>query len=318
MKAILQQLDFELERFRTKAENIETFFIGGGTPSTVSPELYAPFFKKIAPYLAKDAEITTEANPNSATQKWLEGMRQLGVNRVSFGVQSFHEEKLRLLGRNHHAKEAIEAPFHAKEAGFENISIDLIYGTQIDTKELLAEDLKTAFTLPLNHLSAYSLTIEEGTKFLETPEVSQDDENLAYWFTKQIKKRFLQYEISNFGTYQSRHNLGYWKYKDYIGIGSGAVGFLKEKRFYPSGSIEHYIENPLRIEEEQLTPEAIKSEKILLGLRSIVGVESKLLSDEEKTRAKYLIEEGKLNLQGSRFYNPNFFLSDEIALYLLG
>jgi oxygen-independent coproporphyrinogen-3 oxidase len=318
MKAILQQLDFELERFQAKAESIETFFIGGGTPSTISPELFAPFFEKLAPYLAKDAEITTEANPNSATQKWLEGMRQLGVNRISFGVQSFHEEKLKLLGRNHHAKQAIEAPCNAKEAGFENISIDLIYGTHIDTKALLAEDLRTAFTLPLNHLSAYSLTIEEGTKFLDTPEVSQDDENLAYWFTKEIKKRFLQYEISNFGTYQSKHNLGYWKYKDYIGIGSGAVGFLENRRFYPSNSIEHYIDNPLGIEEEHLTPEAIKSEKVLLGLRSIVGIEKKLLSGEEETRAKYLIEEGKLYLKDSKFYNPNFFLSDEIALYLLG
>ena len=318
MQAILQQLDFELERFKAPLKSIETLFIGGGTPSTVSPELFAPFFEKLSPYLTDDAEITTEANPNSATLKWLQGMYQLGVNRVSFGVQSFNEEKLKLLGRNHSAKQALEAPHNAKEAGFENISVDLIYGTHIDTKILLKEDLDTAFTLPINHLSAYSLTIEEGTKFLETPEVSRDDENLAYWFTEKIKTRFPQYEISNFGTYQSRHNLGYWQYKDYIGVGSGAVGFLKNQRFYPTPSIESYIHNPLDISHEALDSNAIKSEKVLLGLRSSIGVALDLLDKEEEKRTRYLIEEGKLTLSENRLYNPNFFLSDEIALYLLG
>jgi len=318
MKAILQQLDFELERFQAAPESIETLFIGGGTPSTVSAELYAPFFEKIKPFLRNDAEITTEANPNSATPKWLREMHTLGVNRVSFGVQSFHEEKLRLLGRNHNSTQAIEAPFHAKEAGIENISIDLIYGTQIDTKTLLYEDLQQAFNLPINHLSAYSLTIEEGTKFLETPEVSRDDENLAYWFTQKIQTKLPQYEISNFGTYQSRHNLGYWEYKNYMGIGSGAVGFLTNKRFYPANSVEAYIDNPLAIEEELLDTSAIKSEKVLLGLRSKVGVSMDLLDQNEQNRAKDLIEAGKLHVKANRLYNPNYFLSDEIALYLLG
>jgi len=318
MKALLRQLDHELERFGATHKSIETLFIGGGTPSTVTPELYAPFFEKIRPFLADDAEITTEANPNSATQTWLEGMNNLGVNRVSFGVQSFHEVKLKLLGRNHHAAQAIEAPHLAEAAGFENISIDLIYGTEIDTRSLLESDLYTAFSLPINHLSAYSLTIEEGTKFFETPEVSRDDENIAYWFTEQIKARgFIQYEISNFGTYRSQHNLGYWEYKDYIGIGSGAVGFMKNRRFYPTPSVEAYIADPLRIDTERLDTEAIKSEKVLLGLRSCIGVDRKILSHEERKRATILAEEGKLTLHEKRLYNPNFFLSDEIALYLL-
>ncbi len=319
MQAIIKQLDFELERFAATEGSIETLFIGGGTPSTVSPELYVPFFEKISPYLHPNAEITTEANPNSATAAWLEGMYAHGVNRVSFGVQSFDSEKLRLLGRNHSAAQAIEAPHLAKEAGFENISIDLIYGTGIDTEILLQSDLEQAFSLPVNHLSAYSLTIEEGTKFFDTPQVSVDDEDIAYWFTQQIKMRgFDQYEISNFGTYRSRHNLGYWQYKEYMGIGSGAVGFQENRRFYPTPSIEAYITDPLHIDEERLDAEAIKSEKVLLGLRSVVGVEKALLSPAEMARAEDLREAGKLFSEGERLYNPNFFLSDEIALYILG
>ena len=319
MQAVLRQLDFELKRFDVTTESIETLFIGGGTPSTIAPELFAPFFEKITPFLAQNAEITTEANPNSATEKWLKGMHSLGINRVSFGVQSFHEEKLKLLGRNHHAKEAIAAPRTAAEIGFENISIDLIYGTADDTKTVLEEDLDTAFSLPINHLSAYALTIEEGTAFFQTPEVSRDDADIARWFTAQIRARgFAQYEISNFGTYRSRHNLGYWQYKDYIGIGSGAVGFMKNRRFYPLPSVEAYIADPLQISEESLDSEAIKSEKVLLGLRSDVGVEMDILSHEEQQRARLLCNEGKLILHETRLHNLDFFLSDEIALFLLG
>ncbi len=317
MRAILRQLEEELERYDVHTESIETFFIGGGTPSTIKAELYSPFFEKITPYLDPNAEITTEANPNSATQAWLEGMYKLGVNRVSFGVQSFHEQKLKLLGRNHTSNLAIQAPNLAKSCGFENISIDLIYGTHIDTKTLLEEDLKTALTLPINHLSAYSLTIEENTKFFDTPHVSDDDENLAYWFTKQIKTHLPQYEISNFGLYHSKHNLGYWQYKDYIGIGSGAVGFLQNKRFYPSSSIEGYIKNPFDIKEESLDKEAIQSEKVLLGLRSMVGVHMQLLTPQQQSKAHDLIAEKKLILERNTLFNPNYFLADEISLFLL-
>ncbi len=318
MQAIMKQLDFELERFDVTEESIETLFIGGGTPSAVDAALYRPFFEKITPFLSPDAEITTEANPNSATQAWLHEMYRLGANRVSFGVQSFHTEKLKLLGRNHTAKEAQEAPFLAKESGFENISIDLIYGTSFDTKKRVHEDITTAFTLPINHLSAYALTIEEGTKFFQKPEVRQDDENIAFRLAEEIKTHgFRHYEISNFGTYISRHNLGYWQYKDYIGIGSGAVGFLKKRRFYPTANIEAYIHNPLSHTTEQLDHAAIKSEKVLLGLRSIVGVELNILSPDERNRARHLIESDKLSLRNNRLYNNDFFLSDEMALYML-
>ncbi len=317
MQAIMIQLEEEFTRFHVSKNSIETLFIGGGTPSCVDAEAYKPFFDFIAPYLTKDAEITTEANPNSATKNWLEGMFDLGVNRVSFGVQSFNKEKLKFLNRNHTPQDAINAIQNAKEIGYKNISLDLIYGSDIDTKALLSHDIQSAFALPINHISAYSLTIEEGTKFFETPEVAYDDESQAFWLVKEIEKRgFSSYEISNFGTYQSQHNRGYWEYKDYMGIGAGAVGFLKDRRFYTQNDVHAYIEEPLKISTEVLSSEDIKNEKILLGLRSHVGFAQSLLSQAEEIRAQHLIEEKKITYHDKRYYNNDFFLSDELALYL--
>jgi len=319
MHALHKQLSFELKRFNTQKNSIETLFIGGGTPSTVSPELYAPIFDLVKPYLQVDAEITTEANPNSATKTWLEGMKILGVNRVSFGVQSFDTKKLKALNRAHSPQQAKDAIMHADILEFKHISMDLIYNYQSDTKALLLNDIKTAFTLPIDHISAYELTIEDGTKFSATPEVRQDDENLAFFVTEEIEKQgFKAYEISNFGTYQSKHNKGYWEIKNYIGAGAGAVGFLKDRRFYPSSSIESYIENPLNITEELLTKEELLTEKIFLGLRSNIGIEKTSLTSAMQQRADLLCEEKKLKMTDRHYYNENFFLSDELSLYILG
>lgn len=319
MHALYIQLVFELKRFKAKSHSIETLFIGGGTPSTVNPKLYMPIFELLKPYLKTDAEITTEANPNSATKEWLEGMYKLGVNRVSFGVQSFHADKLKALNRAHTPQQAKSTIEYAHSIGFSHISLDLIYNYQGDTKALLLEDIKTAFELPIDHISAYELTIEDGTTFSATPEVRQEDENLAFFVTQEIEKRgFKAYEISNFGTYQSRHNKGYWEIKDYIGAGAGAVGFLKDRRFYPSTGIETYIENPLNIEEEVLTSQELLTERIFLGLRSNIGVKKSLLSSHMIHNATLLCEEKKLRCTDTHYYNENFFLSDELALYILG
>ena len=319
MKALYQQLTFELKRFDAKPQSIETLFIGGGTPSTVSPELYAPIFELLLPYLQKDAEITTEANPNSATKEWLEGMKDLGVNRISFGVQSFDAQKLKALNRAHNPQQAREAILYAKKLGFEHLSLDLIYNYQGDTKALLLADIEEAFSLPIDHISAYELTIEDGTKFSTTPEVRQEDENLAFFVTDEIEKRgFKAYEISNFGTYQSKHNKGYWELKNYIGAGAGAVGFLKDRRYYPQTDIEAYVANPLNITEEPLTPDELLTERIFLGLRSSVGIQKSLLSDKMRKKANILYEKKKLLCDETHYYNDNFFLSDELALYILG
>jgi len=317
MRALEIQLHHELERFSTSKNSIETIFIGGGTPSTVEPKLYEPIFKILKPYLAYDIEITSEANPNSATKEWLLGMWELGVNRISFGVQSFDDKKLKLLNRAHSSRDAINAISHAKDIGFKNISLDLIYATLGDTKELLLHDIKTATSLPINHISAYALTIEEGTPFESKPQMSSETLELTSWLFDEISAcGFEQYEISNFGSFKSQHNLGYWKYKEYIGLGSGAVGKLNFERFYPTSSVEKYIDNPLDIRVEKLSDEDIKIEKIFLGFRSIVGVNENILNYNEKKRAEILVDEKKINIKNGVFYNFDYLLADEITLFI--
>ena len=317
MKALLIQLDFELARFKTQNKKIESVFIGGGTPSTVEPKLYEPIFNKLKPYLEDGIEITSEANPNSATYEWLEGMYQLGVNRISFGVQSFDKEKLKILNRAHTSAQAKKAITDAKKIGYKNLSLDLIYATLGDTKELLESDLQTAFTLPINHLSAYALTIEEGTPFESKPYMSKETLELTSWLFDTISKHdFKQYEISNFGSYKSRHNLGYWEYKDYIGLGSGAVGKLNLERFYPTGIVENYIKNPLDIKTETLSDEDKKIEQIFLGLRSCTGIKKGILNKDELKKAELLVDEKKLIYKNDTFYNLDYLLADEIALFI--
>jgi oxygen-independent coproporphyrinogen-3 oxidase len=317
MQALEDQLRFELKRFKAQPKSIETLFIGGGTPSTIAPELYHSIFKLLTPYLAEDAELTSEANPNSASREWLQGMYDLGLNRISFGVQSFNEKKLKLLNRAHTPKMAIEAILHADNVGFKNISLDLIYATLGDTKALLEYDLKTAFSLPINHLSAYALTIEEGTLFEKKPQMAKEQLVLTEWIFQTIQAHgFQQYEISNFGNYRSKHNLGYWQYKDYIGGGAGAVGKYQNQRFYPNPDIEAYIADPLKIRIEHLEKKDQEFEKLFLGFRSCIGVEKELLNDAQKIKASVLEEEQKLEFKNGLFYNTDYLLADEIALYL--
>jgi oxygen-independent coproporphyrinogen-3 oxidase len=212
------------------------------------------------------------------------------------------------------AKEALS---HAAKVGYKNLSLDLIYATLGDTKELLQNDIQEAFSLPINHLSAYALTIEEGTAFEKKPQMAKEQLELTEWIFQTIQKKgFEQYEISNFGSYRSQHNLGYWEYKDYIGLGAGAVGKLHNKRFYPNPDIESYIKSPLKIRIEELNEEDMRIEKIFLGFRSAVGVEKNLLNDEEKIKAAILEDEKKVIFKEGKFYNPNYLLADELALFL--
>ncbi len=311
-EALYLQLKFELEKF--KNSKIKTLFIGGGTPSTINPK----YFEKIFLKFGNIEEITIEANPNSATYEWLRDMKNLGVNRVSFGVQSFNEDKLKFLGRNHSKLQAIQSVENAYKLGIKNISIDLIYNTKLDNKKLLIDDLNLACKLPINHISAYSLTIEDGSKFEKDFSKIKQDEDLSNFFIEEIKNRnFYQYEISNFSKgYKSKHNLGYWQYQNYIGVGAGAVGFYENKRFYPPKNLKEYIKNPLNIEIENLTQNDIKIEKIFLGLRSEVGVNLNLFNKKELEKVKILIDEKKIYLKDKKVFNLNYLLSDEIALFI--
>ena len=319
IEALKRDLKFQLERFNIKKRDIETIFIGGGTPSTISSNQYRDIFNIVTPLLKENSEITIEANPNSASKDWLKGVFELGVNRVSFGVQSFNNRKLKTLNRSHSPKEAILAIEDAFKVGFKNISIDLIYGLRGDTEELLREDLNIAFNLPINHISTYELTIEQNTKFFQTPNIKREDETLGYFIKDEIVNRgFEWYEVSNYGKYKSTHNLGYWQLKEYMGVGAGAVGFLKNRRLYTHTNILKYIEEPTWREVEELTEENILIEKIFLGLRSKIGIKREILTLNMQRRANILVEENRLELRDNIYRNSNFFLSDELALFLIG
>ncbi len=319
MEAAARQLRADIAEFGIEKGSLTTLFIGGGTPPTVEAELYEPFFEVVEGYLCEEAEITSEANPNSATKAWLEGMKRLGVNRMSFGVQSFFDDKLRLLGRAHKAADAHRAVERARICGFDRISIDLIYATVLDTPERVASEIARALKLPIDHLSAYELTIEEGTPFQKSPEVRVESVEQAKLVRKLLKAHgWKEYEVSNFGLSQCRHNLGYWKYLPYLGIGSGAAGRIANRRFYPERLIERYIEDPFFKTYEPLTPDEMTQERVFLGLRSCVGVDRKILDGDMCERAELLTREGKLVFKEGVYYNPDFLLSDEIALFILG
>ena len=318
MESLVRQLHHDLQTYEISKHSIETLFIGGGTPSTIDPALFEPLFEMVNPFLQNGAEITSEANPNSASRRWLSGMHDLGVNRISFGVQSFFDDKLRLLGRAHKAKEAMAAVERAAALGFDNISIDIIYATMLDTPDRIEKELGTAFELPISHLSAYELTIEEGTPFQQRPEVRKESVEASRLIREYcVQAGFNQYEISNYGK-PCRHNLGYWQYKPYLGVGSGAAGRIGHKRYYPHTTIEHYIDAPFHKDFEPLQASDMVEERLLLGLRSDVGVDRNILETPMQERADLLTEEGKLLLSGSRYCNPDFLLSDEIALFILG
>ncbi|MDQ1339962.1 MAG: oxygen-independent coproporphyrinogen oxidase [Campylobacterota bacterium] len=322
MASALKQLKHDIEKYDIKKNSLDSVFVGGGTPSTVDSSLYKELFLIINSYIKPNAEITFEANPNSATFEWLKGIKNLGANRVSFGVQSFDDKKLKFLGRAHDSKEALLAIENAKKAGFEKISIDIIYSTLFDTEEFLNKEFETIKNLPIEHLSLYSLTLEENTKFSNTPNVvNERDEAYSHIIKKAKDIGFFQYEVSNFAkegeSSKSKHNLGYWQYKPYLGIGAGAVGCIKNIRTYPHKDVKKYINEPLFKECEELKTDDIKNEKILLSLRYEGGFDISLLDKKEREKAELLKKENKIIIKNSVVFNKNYFLADEIALFIL-
>lgn len=235
-QAYLAQLKQDLlqDLPRVQGRTINTIFIGGGTPSLLSAEFYQQWFDFLHQHvnLADDCEITLEANPGTAEAENFIGYRQAGINRLSLGVQSFASDKLKVLGRIHGAQEAKDAFAMARAAGFERINIDLMFALPEQTVEQALDDLAQAFALGPDHLSWYQLTIEPNTAFYRHPPELPDDElGSDIWLAGMqalADNGFEQYEISAYAKpgEASRHNLAYWTFADYLGIGAGAHGKL--------------------------------------------------------------------------------------------
>jgi oxygen-independent coproporphyrinogen-3 oxidase len=272
---------------------INTIYFGGGTPSILHSGQFSDLFEATNNrYLvAKDAEITFEANPDDLTSEFLASIRLLPFNRLSIGIQSFDDEDLKRINRRHTSKQAVEAVVKAQAAGFTNISIDLIYGLPFQTIESWERQLDKAFSLHIQHISAYGLTYEEGTplwKQRESGKIKSVDDltmNKMYLLLLEKMKQngFEAYEISNFSLpgFRSRHNSSYWKQEPYLGIGPSAHSYDLLSRQWNIASIQEYIRainsGTLFFEREELTLNDRYNDFVMVSLRTSEGIDVTLL-----------------------------------------
>lgn len=273
---------------------VTSVFIGGGTPSIVDPfwikELMELVFDKFT--ISETAEITMEMNPGTVTKESLGLYKDAGINRLSMGLQSANDRELALLGRIHSFQEFLSAYASARSVGFFNINVDLMSALPRQSVESYMDTLDKVLNLspPPEHISAYSLIVEEGTPFyvayekgeLELP--SEEDERLMYEKTEEILKLhgYRRYEISNYAKegYECRHNVGYWVRENYAGFGLGAASMIENQRFSGETDLKKYLENPLAEREaEVLSLEEQMEEFMFLGLRLIKGVEEAVFKE---------------------------------------
>lgn len=286
MDLLLQEMDFRASQ--TRGRPVESIYFGGGTPSLLEPEQFAAILDRIAVHwnVRADAEVTVEANPESAVRAgFLPALRRLGVNRLSLGVQSLHDGLLRCLGRPHDRTLAMSAAVEATRAGFENLSLDLIWGLPGQTREMWLADLRTCIALQPGHLSCYGLTVEDGTELArqieEGLELPDDDEGARMYgdgIALLEQHGYAQYEVSNFARPGrcSRHNRGYWTGCDYLGFGPSAVSTLLDQRSTNPSDLSAYEAMVLgggAPDVEILTGEARFFEWIMLSLRMREGLD---------------------------------------------
>lgn len=284
--AYLQALIREFERYDIK--QLRTLYIGGGTPTAITAQQLDYLLTNLTKNLDLSVleEFTIEANPGDLTEDKIEVLKQSVVNRVSLGVQTFNDKQLKQIGRSHNEAQIYDTIASLKEAGFDNISIDLIYALPDQTMSDVKENVAKALALDIPHLSLYSLILEHHTVFmnkmrrgkLNLPQEDLEAEMFDYIITELEKNGFEHYEISNFTKpgFESRHNLMYWDNAEYYGVGAGASGYVAGVRYRNQGPIQHYLkavsEGNARLSEEVLTKEEMMEEELFLGLRKKSGV----------------------------------------------
>jgi oxygen-independent coproporphyrinogen-3 oxidase len=302
----------------------ETIFIGGGTPTAPdfqTLEKFLPMFGKFSP-----VEFSVEANPGTVDAEKLSLLKRSGVNRLSIGVQSFNFQCLETLGRIHSAEQTEEAFCLARAAGFENISVDLMFGVPGQTMAMLDSDLDRALALGLEHIAIYNLMYEEGTPM--AARLDRLDEELEREMYDRIRARlkaagFVHYEISNFAKpgFECRHNQLYWNGGEYFGCGPAAHSHWKGIRWANVSNLDDYCANgPRREFEEMLDPEAKERETLVMGLRQLAGVEvsSKVWKNLAES-FQGLEKEGLLEIDGRRvrLSDEALFVSDAVFAELV-
>ena len=337
LSALKKEIQFYSEKYSDKRKLISIYF-GGGTPSLMNAE----YLKEIISFIKsefivdEESEITIETNPGTVNKEKLFSFRQAGINRISIGIQSFNNDELKFLTRIHNSETAVETVMAAKSAGFENISIDLIFNLPGQTKDKWLHNLNRAVKLPVNHISAYSLILERGTilnkMVLDGKVKMQDDDYDADLYETTIDyltdNGFNQYEVSNFAKsgYECLHNNVYWKHGEYFGFGTSAHSFVDKKRWWNLSSAKMYIDEVDKTGNavagsEMTSDEEGFEEYLMLALRG-----SGIVIDELKNKYngdwliknypyfENLSKEGYVNINQNRIWltKKGYAICDEI------
>jgi oxygen-independent coproporphyrinogen-3 oxidase len=331
-----------MEMYRPRFHPFDTVYIGGGTPSLLSPQQLEQILTNIREKfdLSSKPEITIEANPADLNRSYLESIREIGINRINIGVQSFDHKVLDFLGRRHSLKQAISAIEASKKAGFRNMGLDLIYGVPEQDIESWLDTLKQAVAFSPEHLSCYQLTLETKTplgKRYQAGEFPIPGEELQYEFFMKTSE-FLEdagynhYEVSNFARgkeYTSRHNQKYWDHSPFLGLGPSAHSFQCNQRWWNHRSLDQYLTavnaGNLPVEEtETLTIEQLRLEALYFGLRTKKGIffqdfsnqyHYDLFTEKKEILAK-LEEEGFISIQDGYLYptQTGLAVADSLSL----
>ena len=328
---MVQMICKELEvRKNEISEPVETIYFGGGTPSLLDLDELHQIFDSIYSNFSvvSNPEITLEANPDDLTKDKIKQFKSTPINRFSIGIQSFFDEDLELMNRAHNAKEALESVKYAQDYGFENITIDLIYGAQTTTDENWWENLKIALDLEIPHISSYALTVEPKTELAHQIKKKilkdVDDEKQERQFQTLVKTltehNFIHYEISNFGKegFLAKHNSNYWKGKSYLGVGPSAHSYDGKNRSWNVANNSIYLKNlaesQLANQIEVLSDDDRFNELVMIRLRTIYGLDFEEIKNNfpKDFSEKFLTEiQPHLDNEVVRFENGIFYLTEK-------
>lgn len=338
LAALQKEIKFYGKYFRS----FDTIYIGGGSPSLLSCDQLAGIISAIHKtfQITADAEITLEANPGDISVEYLKGFKKVGINRLNIGIQSFNDNLLKFLGRRHSGKEAIAAIVAARQAGFDNLGIDLIYGVHGSGLKSWENTLQKAVCFSPEHISCYQLSLDEKTPLYKRyiaekfRRLTENQELKFFLTTSELLEDsgYGHYEVSNFARaeqFQSRHNKKYWQHVPYLGLGPGAHSFLNQKRWWNKSSVSNYIaelaEGKMPLDSsETLSMDQMQLEALFLGLRTKAGVDLKLyqkkygmdLLAEKKAVIEELLENGLVKLEQG-FLIPTLYglaVADSLAL----
>lgn len=324
----------ELNSYNNRTE-IKTIYLGGGTPNLLSINNWEKIFSCINKnfFLASNPEITMEFNPALSNKNYLTQIKSLGVNRISIGVQSFQKNILSTLNRLHDKQEALQLINWVQDIGFKSHSVDLMYGIFGQSELSLKEDLKILNSLNVPHISTYGLKIEHGTPFEKFSQNNLPNEEACEQMYLLIsntleKTGYTHYEISNFAkeNHQSQHNLTYWHNEEYLGVGTGAHGFINGIRYQKPNTIAEYIKKPISYEIlNQNTQEDFFEETVFLGLRLKEGIDLleiknkfhiDLYSDKKTIIDKFInnnlarLDDNRLSLTTKGFLLSNYIIGE--------